>query len=48
MLELTAEQNEFRAQVARFVKTEIVPRAQAWSREDRFPRDIALKLGELG
>lgn len=48
MLEFTPEQNEFRAQVARFVKAEIAPKAQAWSREDRFPREIPLKLGELG
>lgn len=48
MLEFAPEQNEFRAQVARFVKAEIAPKAQAWSREDRFPREIPLKLGELG
>jgi alkylation response protein AidB-like acyl-CoA dehydrogenase len=48
MLEFTPEQNEFRAQVARFVKAEIAPKAQAWSREDRFPREIPLKLGALG
>ncbi len=48
MLEFTPEQNQFRAQVARFVKAEIAPKAQGWSREDRFPREVPVKLGELG
>ncbi|SEQ59634.1 acyl-CoA dehydrogenase family protein [Thalassovita taeanensis] len=37
-----------REQVRRFVETEIVPNAEPWEAQGHIPRDLFLKLGELG
>ncbi|MEY8842566.1 acyl-CoA dehydrogenase family protein [Cribrihabitans sp. XS_ASV171] len=37
-----------RDQVRRFVETEIKPHADAWEEAGRVPRDLLLKMGELG
>ena len=38
----------FRAQVRRFVETEIKPRAEAWEEQGFVPRDVLRRMGELG
>ncbi|MCP3910964.1 MAG: hypothetical protein GY713_08440 [Actinomycetia bacterium] len=51
MSELTAEQEEFRSQVARFVAAEITPNATAWDRVDHessYPMHLFGQLGDLG
>ncbi len=51
MSELSTEQQEFRAQVARFVEAEITPNAAAWDRDPAphpYPMDLFGRLGELG
>ncbi len=48
---LSAEQEEFRDQVARFVEAEITPNATAWDRDDGdhpYPVHLFGRLGELG
>ena len=37
-----------REQVRRFVEREVVPNGEAWEREGRIPREMYLKLGEMG
>jgi alkylation response protein AidB-like acyl-CoA dehydrogenase len=48
MIRLTAEQEEFRRSVARFVDAEVVPQAQAIDERGEFPRDLFARVGELG
>ena len=42
------EQIHFQRQVRSFVDREIVPNAQAWDREERYPKELFEKIGELG
>lgn len=42
------EETLFRDSVRRFVEDEIVPHAERWDREAKYPMDIFRKLGELG
>ncbi|MCP3933858.1 MAG: hypothetical protein GY708_00645 [Actinomycetia bacterium] len=51
MFEPTAEQAEFRTQVARFVEAEIAPNATTWDRDPSdhpYPMHLFGQLGELG
>ncbi len=51
MSELSATQEEFRSQVARFVEAEITPNATAWDLDDSphpYPRHLFKALGDLG
>ncbi|KZS57143.1 acyl-CoA dehydrogenase family protein [Mycobacterium ostraviense] len=48
MSELGAEQEAFRAEVARFAATEIAPHASRWDAEDRYPTELFARLGSLG
>lgn len=51
MFELSIEQEEFRAQVARFVEAEITPNATTWDRDDSdhpYPIHLFGRLGDLG
>ena len=44
----TEEHDAFRAQVRRFVETEVAPHAEAWEETGRIPREIFHRMGELG
>jgi alkylation response protein AidB-like acyl-CoA dehydrogenase len=44
----TAEHEELRAVVRRFVDTEVRPNVDAWEREGRFPDSLFRRCGELG
>jgi acyl-CoA dehydrogenase len=44
----TEEHNILRAQVRRFVETEIMPNADAWEEDGSVPRTLLHKMGELG
>ena len=48
MIVFTAEQQEFRRAVARFVDAEVVPVAQALDERAEFPRGLFKRIGELG
>ncbi|MBI1848511.1 MAG: acyl-CoA dehydrogenase family protein [Candidatus Rokubacteria bacterium] len=48
MIRFTAEQEEFRRSVARFVDAEVVPQAQAIDERAEFPRELFKRVGELG
>lgn len=48
MIGFTAEQEEFRRTVARFVDAEVVPAARAIDENAEFPRALFRRLGELG
>ncbi len=48
MIAFTAEQEEFRRSVARFVDAEVVPEAQAMDERGEFPAALFARLGELG
>jgi alkylation response protein AidB-like acyl-CoA dehydrogenase len=48
MIRFTAEQEEFRKAVARFVDSEVVPQAQAIDESAAFPKTLFRRLGELG
>ena len=48
MIQLTAEQEEFRKTVARFVDAEVVPAAEALDERAEFPTKLFRRLGELG
>jgi alkylation response protein AidB-like acyl-CoA dehydrogenase len=48
MIAFTAEQEEFRRTVARFVDAEVVPAAQAIDESGEFPRELFKRVGELG
>jgi alkylation response protein AidB-like acyl-CoA dehydrogenase len=41
-------EEQFRESVRAFVDREIVPHAQRWDRETRYPRELLTQLGELG
>jgi benzylmalonyl-CoA dehydrogenase len=45
---LTAEQEEFRRAVARFVDAEVAPRAAEIDERAEFPRDLFTRIGDLG
>ncbi|MDB5398811.1 MAG: acyl-CoA dehydrogenase-like [Rhodopila sp.] len=42
------EHEMFRAQVRRFVETEVKPRAEPWEEQGFVPRDVLRRMGELG
>src|SRR4051794_37155967 len=46
--DLTPELEAFRKTVRDFCRAEIVPHAQEWDREERFPEEVIAKLGPLG
>ena len=48
MHELTGDQREIRELARRFADEEVAPKAAAWDREHRFPKDVVAHLGELG
>jgi alkylation response protein AidB-like acyl-CoA dehydrogenase len=48
MIRFTAEQEEFRRAVARFVDAEVVPQAQAIDERAEFPAKLFKRVGELG
>jgi alkylation response protein AidB-like acyl-CoA dehydrogenase len=45
---LTSEQRMLRDTVRKFAENEVAPRAVAIDRTDEFPRDLYLRMGELG
>ena len=45
---LTPEHELFRAQVRRFVDTEVKPHGEAWEAEGHVPRAVIARMGELG
>src|SRR5256886_963320 len=48
MIQFTAEQDEFRRAVARFVDAEVVPAAEAIDERAEFPTKLFRRIGELG
>src|SRR5437867_12233288 len=48
MIRFTAEQEEFRKTVARFVDAEVVPVADALDERAEFPTGLFKRIGELG
>ncbi|MBI2932659.1 MAG: acyl-CoA dehydrogenase family protein [Planctomycetes bacterium] len=48
MIELTPDEAEFRASVARLVDREIAPRAREFDERGEFPMELFRKIGELG
>src|SRR5207244_4932646 len=48
MIRFTAEQEEFRKTVARFVDAEVVPVADALDERAEFPAGLFKRIGELG
>lgn len=48
MIRFTAEQEEFRRAVARFVDAEVAPAAEALDERGEFPRALFERIGELG
>ena len=46
--ELNEEQIAIREMVRDFARNELAPHAREWDEEDRFPREVFSKLGELG
>ncbi|CAB4876167.1 unannotated protein [freshwater metagenome] len=44
----TAEHEQLRASLRRFVEAELVPHADAWERERWFPDELFPRMGELG
>jgi benzylmalonyl-CoA dehydrogenase len=48
MICLTAEQEEFRKSVARFVEAEVMPAAEALDDAGEFPRALFRRIGDLG
>src|SRR5262245_48183069 len=48
MISLTAEQEQFRKAVARFVDAEVVPAADALDERAEFPTALFKRLGQLG
>lgn len=45
---LSPELQMLRDQVRRFVETEVVPHGEAWEAAGKIPREVFLKMGELG
>ena len=48
MIRFTAEQEQFRKAVARFVDAEVVPAAEALDERAEFPTKLFKRIGELG
>src|SRR2546429_10032395 len=48
MIQFTAEQDEFRRAVARFVDAEVAPVAEAIDERAEFPWKLFRRIGELG
>jgi butyryl-CoA dehydrogenase len=46
--EISDEQEQFRLVVRDFARSEIAPYAEAWDRDETFPVETVLKMGELG
>jgi alkylation response protein AidB-like acyl-CoA dehydrogenase len=46
--QLSENHQMLRRMVREFVQAEVVPKAAGWDREERFPKEIIPKLGELG
>jgi glutaryl-CoA dehydrogenase (non-decarboxylating) len=46
--ELNEEQRAMRDMARKFAETEIAPYADKWDEEHHFPRELVLKMGELG
>jgi acyl-CoA dehydrogenase len=44
----TPEHEELRVSVRSFVEKELLPHAEEWEREERFPKELFLRVGELG
>lgn len=44
----TPEHDAFRAQLRRFVRTEVMPHAEAWEDAGFVPREVLRRMGELG
>ncbi len=47
-VDLSEEILLMRDQVRRFVETEVIPHAEAWEEAGKIPREIFLKMGEIG
>ena len=47
-MQLTSEQEEFRAVVRDFALQRIAPHAETWDREHTFPTEVVLEMGDLG
>src|SRR3954466_7063335 len=47
-MHLTDTQAEIRELARRFAATELAPHAARWAREERFPIEVAHRMGELG
>ncbi len=45
---LNEVEEQFQESVRKFVDSEIVPHAQRWDREVRYPRELLGRLGEWG
>jgi acyl-CoA dehydrogenase len=45
---INEEHEMLRAQVRRFVETEVKPHAEAWEKDGMVPRDVLRRMGELG
>lgn len=45
---ITEDHQRFRDTLRRFIKTEVVPRAEAWEERGVVPREVLRQLGELG
>ncbi|WP_114090619.1 acyl-CoA dehydrogenase family protein [Thalassospira profundimaris] len=45
---LTEEHKMLRDMIRRFVEKEVVPHGEAWERDGKIPREMFLKLGDLG
>lgn len=46
--DLSDEQKQMREMARKFAETEIAPNADKWDEEHYFPKDVILKMGELG
>lgn len=44
----TAEHDEFRSSVRRFLDEEVAPNAEAWEKQRAIPRSVFRRMGELG
>jgi short-chain 2-methylacyl-CoA dehydrogenase len=47
-LELSPEQRELQATIRDFAREKIAPHAERWDREQEFPTEVVLELGQLG
>jgi alkylation response protein AidB-like acyl-CoA dehydrogenase len=46
--ELSGEHKTIQQTAREFARREVAPKARAWDEEERFPKEIIPKLGELG